>query len=137
MALQKLQKWKKLAEKRRLVEQYYKEKDKAIKDYKLRRGVSSDFYERVAKPVTEKIGEQIKTTEEQTGMLKGLPKALVEINKPMIEYEKERERLRGIAEEGTHYVNLDRSINYDAIEDFPKVSVLHFWESQNNSGRHG
>ena len=55
-----LQKWKELAEKRRLVEQYYKEKDKAIKDYKLRRGLSSDFYERVAKPVTEKIGEQIK-----------------------------------------------------------------------------
>ena len=55
-----LQKWKELAEKRRLVEQYYKEKDKAIKDYEFRRGVSSDFYERVAKPVTEKIGEQIK-----------------------------------------------------------------------------
>ena len=53
-------KWKGLTEKRRLVEQYYKEKDKAIKDYKFRRGVSSDFYERVAKPVTEKIGEQIK-----------------------------------------------------------------------------
>ena len=48
------QKWKELAEKRRLVEQYYKENDKAIKDYKFRRGVSSDFYERVAKPVTEK-----------------------------------------------------------------------------------
>ena len=75
------QKWKELAEKRRLVEQYYKEKDKAIRDYKFRRGVSSDFYERVAKPVTEKIGEQIKTIEEQTGMLKGLPEALVEINK--------------------------------------------------------
>ena len=89
-------KWKELAEKRRLVEQYYKEKDKAIKDYKFRRGVSSDFNERVAKPVTEKIGEQIKTIEEQTGMLKGLPEALVEINKPMIEYEKEGERLRGI-----------------------------------------
>ena len=42
-----LQKWKELAEKRRLVKQYYKEKDKAIKDYKLRRGVSFDFYERV------------------------------------------------------------------------------------------
>ena len=54
-------KWKELAEKRRLVEQYYKEKDKAIKDYKFRRDVNSDFYERVAKPVTEKIGEQIKT----------------------------------------------------------------------------
>ena len=37
-----------------------KKKNKAIKDYKLRRGISSDFYERVAKPVTEKIGEQIK-----------------------------------------------------------------------------
>ena len=57
-----LQKWKELAEKRRLVEQYYKEKDKAIKDYKFRRGVSSDIYERAAKPVTEKIGEQIKKT---------------------------------------------------------------------------
>ena len=56
------QKWKELAEKRRLVEQYYKETDKAIKDYTFRRGVSSDFYERVAKPVTEKIGEQIKKT---------------------------------------------------------------------------
>ena len=56
------QKWKELAEKRRLVQQYYKEKDKAIKDYKFRSGVSSDFYERVAKPVTEKIGEQIKKT---------------------------------------------------------------------------
>ena len=55
-----LQKWKELAEKRRLLEQYYKEKDKAIKDYKFRRGVSSDFYKRVAKPVTEKIGKQIK-----------------------------------------------------------------------------
>ena len=119
------QKWKELAEKRRLVEQYYKEKDKAIKDYKFRRGVSSDLYERVAKPVTEKIGEQIKAIEEQTGMLKGLPEALVKINKPMIEYEKEGERLRGIEEEGTHYVNLDRGINYDAIEDFTKVSVLH------------
>ena len=60
-----LQKWKELAEKRRLVEQYYKEKEKAFKDYKFRRGVSSDFYERVAKPVTEKIGEQIKKQEEQ------------------------------------------------------------------------
>ena len=55
-----LQKWKELAEKRRKVEQYYKENDKAIKDYKFRRSVSSDFYERVAKSVTEKIGEQIK-----------------------------------------------------------------------------
>ena len=55
-----LQKWKELAEKRRLVEQYYKVKDKVIKDYKFRRGVSADFYERVAKPVTEKICEQIK-----------------------------------------------------------------------------
>ena len=79
----------------------------------------------MAKPVTEKIGEQIKTIEEQTGLLKGLPEALVEINKPMIEYEKEGERLRGIEKEETHYVNLDRGINYDAIEDFPKVSVLH------------
>ena len=60
-----LQKWKELADKRKLVEQYYKGKDKAIKDYKFRRGVSSDFYERVAKPVTEKIGEQIKKQEEQ------------------------------------------------------------------------
>ena len=66
-----LQKWKELAEKRRLVEQYYKEKDKAINDYKFRRGVSSDFHERVAKPVTEKIDEQIKNIEEKTGMLKG------------------------------------------------------------------
>ena len=54
--------WKELAEKRRLDEQYYKGKDKAIKDYKFRRGVKSDFNERVAKPVTEKIGEQIKKT---------------------------------------------------------------------------
>ena len=61
-----LQKWKELADKRRLVEQYYK--DKAIKDYTFRRGVSSDFYERVPKPVTEKKGEQIKKKkqEEQT-----------------------------------------------------------------------
>ena len=58
-------------------------------------------------------------------MLKGLPEALVEINKPMIEYEKEGERLGGIEKEKTHYVNIDRGINYDAIEDFPKVSVLH------------
>ena len=55
-----LQKRNELAEKRRLGEQYYKEKDKAIKDYKFRSGVSSDFYKRVAKPVTEKIGEQTK-----------------------------------------------------------------------------
>ena len=61
------QKWKELAEKRRLVEQYYKEKDKAIKDYKFRRSVSSDFYERVTKPVTEKIGEQIKKKTGGTG----------------------------------------------------------------------
>ena len=120
-----LQKWKELAEKRRLIEQYYKEKNQAIKDYKFRRGVSSDVFERVAKTVTEKIGEQIKTIEEQSGLLKGLPEALIEINKPMIEYEKAGERLRGTEEEGTHYVNLDRVINYDAIEDFPKVSVLH------------
>ena len=32
------QKWKELAEKRRLVEQYYKEIDKAIKDYKICEG---------------------------------------------------------------------------------------------------
>ena len=43
----------------------------------------------------------------------------------MIEYEKEGERLRGIEKEETHYVNLDRGINYDAIEELPKVSVLH------------
>ena len=60
-----LQKWKELAEKRKLVEQYYKEKDKTIKDYKFGRGVISDFYERVAKPVTEKIGEQIKKAQEE------------------------------------------------------------------------
>ena len=72
------------------------------------------------------IGEQIKTIEEQTGLLKGHPGALMEINKPMIEYEKEGERLRGIEKEETHYVNLDRGINYDAIKDFPKVSVLPF-----------
>ena len=69
------QKWKELAEKRRLVEQYYKEKDKAIKDYEFRRGVSYEFYERVAKPVTEKIGEQIKKTEqtEKIEQMQGLP----------------------------------------------------------------
>ena len=61
-----LQKWKELAEKRRFVEHYYNEKGKAIKDYKFRWGVSSDFYERATKPVTEKIGEQIKKQEEQT-----------------------------------------------------------------------
>ena len=33
--------------------------------------------------------------------------------------------MRGIEKEETHYVNLDRGINNDAIEDFPKVSVLH------------
>ena len=33
-----LQKWKEIAEKIRFVEQYYKEKDKAIKDYKFRGG---------------------------------------------------------------------------------------------------
>ena len=55
-----LQNLKELAEKRRSVEQYYKEKDKTIQDYEFRRSVSSDFYERVVKPVTEKIGEQIK-----------------------------------------------------------------------------
>ena len=79
----------------------------------------------MAKPVTEKIGEQIKTIEEQTGLLKGLPEALVEINKPMIEYKKEGERLRGNEKKETHYVNLDRGINYDAIGKFSKVSVLH------------
>ena len=82
----------------------------------------------MAKPVTEKIGKQIKTIEEQTGLLKGLPEALVEINKPMIEYEKEGERLRGIEKEETHYVNLDRGIHYDVIKEFPKVSVLHLLE---------
>ena len=90
----------------------------------------------VAKPVTEKIGEQIKTIEEQTELLKGLPEALVKINKPMIEYEKkEGERLRGIEKEVIHYVNLDRGIDYDAVKEFPKVSDL-FLESQNN-GRSG
>ena len=56
--------------------------------------------------------------------MKGLPEALVKINKPMIEYEKEGERLRGIEKEETHYVNLDRGIDYDAIKAFPKVSDL-------------
>ena len=46
----------------------------------------------------------------------------------MIEYEKEGERLRGIKKEETHYVNLDRGINYDVIIEFPKVSVLHLLE---------
>ena len=119
-----LQQWKELADKRRLVEQHYIEKDKAIKDYKFRRGVSSDFYEMVAKPVTEKIGEQMKTILEQPALLKGLPEALVKINKPMIEYEKEGERLRGIEKEETHYVNLDSGIDYDAIKEFPKVSTF-------------
>ena len=36
-----------------------------IKDYKLRRGVISDFYEKVAKPITEKVGEQIKKKQEE------------------------------------------------------------------------
>ena len=48
------QKLKEFAEKRRIVEQFYKEKDKAIKVNKFRRGVSSDFYERVAKPVQKR-----------------------------------------------------------------------------------
>ena len=43
----------------------------------------------------------------------------------MIEYEKEGERLRGIEKEETYYIYLERGINYDAIEDFPKVYVLH------------
>ena len=43
----------------------------------------------------------------------------------MIEYEKEGERLRGTEKADTHYINLDRGINYDAIADFPQVSVLH------------
>ena len=77
------------------------------------------------KPVKEKVGEQLKTIEEQTVLLKGLPEALVDINKPMIEYEKDGERLRGTEEEGAHYVNLDRGIDYDVLEKFPKVSVLH------------
>ena len=76
-----LQKRKELAEKRGLVEQYYKEKDKSIKDNKFRRGVSSDFYERVAKLVTEKIGEQIRkkkqeeeeTAEKMIEQMQGLP----------------------------------------------------------------
>ena len=118
------QQWKELAVKRRLVEQYYKEKYKAIKYYKFRRSERSVFYEMVAKPVTEKIGEQIKTNEEQTGLLKVLPEALVKINKPMIEYEKGGERLRGIEKEETHCVTLDRGIDYDAIREFPKVSDL-------------
>ena len=46
-----------------------------MRDYTFRRGVSSDFYERVAKPVTKKTGEWIKTIEEQTGLLKELPEA--------------------------------------------------------------
>ena len=79
----------------------------------------------------------MKTIEEQTGLLKGLPEALVEINKPTIEYEKEGERVRGTEEKETSYVNLDKSINYDAIEDFPKLSFYIFWESQKNGGRHG
>ena len=55
-----LQKMERISREKKIVEQYDKEKDKAITDYKFRRGVSSNFYERVAKPVTEKIGEQIK-----------------------------------------------------------------------------
>ena len=79
----------------------------------------------------------MKTIEEQTGLLKGLPEALVEINKPINEYEKEGERLRGTEEKETSYVNLDRDINYDAIEDFPKVSFLYLLGNQKNEGRHG
>ena len=33
--------------------------------------------------------------------------------------------MRGIEENETSYVNLDRVINYVAIEDFPKVSFLY------------
>ena len=43
----------------------------------------------------------------------------------MIKYEKEGEKLRGFEEKDTSYLNLDRGINYDAIEDFPKVSFLY------------
>ena len=57
--------------------------------------------------------------------MQGLPEALVEINKHMIEYEKEGERLRGIEKEETHHVNLDMGINYDVMKEFPKVSALH------------
>ena len=77
-----LQKWKELVEKRRLVEQYYKEKDKAIKDYKFRRGISSDIYERAAKPVTEKIHEQIKKKQEEQAektIEQGLPFPVLQI----------------------------------------------------------
>ena len=46
-------------------------------DYKFRRDVSFDFYDRVAKPVTEKIGEQIKkigrTDREDNRQMQGLP----------------------------------------------------------------
>ena len=83
----------------------------------------------MAKPVIEKIGEQIKKKTRRTGREDdranaGLSKALVEINKLMIEYEKEGERLRGIEKEGTPYVNLDRGLDYDAIKEFPKVSDI-------------
>ena len=116
------QQFKELADKRRLVEQYYKKKDKVIKDYKFRRGVSSDFYKMVAKPVTEKIGEQIKTIEERANwVVERAPRGISKINKLMIDYEKEGERLR-IEKEESHYVNLDRGIDYDAIKEFPKVS---------------
>ena len=91
----------------------------------------------MAKPVTEKIGEQIKTIEEHNGLLKGLPEVFVERNKPTIEYEKEGERLRGIEKEETHYVNLVRGKNYDAVEIFQKYQFYIFWESQNNGGMHG
>ena len=57
--------------------------------------------------------------------MQGLPEALVEINKPMVEYKKEGERLRGTEKEETHCDNLDRGINYDVIKEFPKVSALH------------
>ena len=36
--------------------------------------------------------------------MQGLPEALVEINKPMIAYEKKGERLRGTEKEETRYV---------------------------------
>ena len=77
-----LQGWKKLAGKKKKVEQYYKDWYDKIKNYKFKRAASADFYRRATEPITGKIEEQTKKIEEQTEKQLALVPNLIKFDEP-------------------------------------------------------
>ncbi|MCU7958158.1 MAG: hypothetical protein KZQ67_16375, partial [gamma proteobacterium symbiont of Bathyaustriella thionipta] len=106
-----------------------------IKDYKFKKSASTDFFTQMAEPVTKKLEKQTEKTEEQTRLLEAIPEQLKALPKSIVEHTPMITPM--VTESGPAMVYLDRDINYDAIPDFPKVSVLYSsGDSENLNEQH-